>query len=68
MAQLKQTAAGPSCPEPEKLVQMLLGKLSEDQVAALASHVETCPTCQLSLDEFTLEEGLLPDADLETDP
>ena len=41
------------CPSPERLQDLLAERLSEIEAHALEEHVETCPGCQLVLEELT---------------
>lgn len=38
------------CPTRDSLAEYVLGKVSESDVASIASHVETCPACQATLE------------------
>jgi serine/threonine protein kinase len=39
-----------TCPNRDMLADYALGRTSEAELASIASHVETCPTCQSQLD------------------
>ncbi len=41
--------SAPSCPRPSDLAAFVLGTLSEESLAAIACHLETCPTCEASV-------------------
>lgn len=51
-----------ACPEPDRLRQMLDGRLPADEQSALSSHLDTCVNCQQTLEGLASGGLQLPDA------
>ena len=67
MAQTRRTLPGASCPGPAQLFALLADNLPADESALLGTHVETCESCQQTLDELTAVQQLWSDPAEETE-
>src|SRR5262249_52661313 len=47
------------CPAPERLAAYALGKLSAEDVEAIASHISSCCDCESSLQHMDVEDNLV---------
>ncbi len=44
-----------SCPDRDRLKEMLIGTLPEQEQSALTGHLDTCPTCRQTLEDLATE-------------
>ena len=48
------------CPNPEQLGELLAGRLPEEEQATLAEHLDTCESCQKTLEGMAGPDKVVP--------